>query len=169
MAFWTLPAAIVSLVLFFGSLWGVAVIVIRLPADHFLHPHPSNFVRRHPLIHLAIVIVKNAVGMALILAGLTMLVLPGQGLLTILLGISLTDLPFKHRLLLWILERRSIQRSLNWIRRKARKPPLQFPDHARHRREDSAPCGGNVDGSVDPRGKIPSNGARRSPGSPDQE
>lgn len=138
LALWTFPLAIASVLLFFGSLWGVAVIVIRLPADYFLHPHPSIFVQRHPLAHVAIVVIRNAFGAGLILAGIAMLVLPGQGLLTILLGISLTDLPFKRRMLHWILERRTVQRSLNWIRRKAGKPPLEFPEHLRDRPEDSA-------------------------------
>ena len=63
-----------------------------------------------------------------ILAGIAMCVLPGQGILTIFLGISLADLPYKRKIEYWILSFKKVQNGLNWIRRKANKPPLQFPE-----------------------------------------
>ena len=41
---------------------------------------------------------RNAVGLVLVTAGLAMLVLPGQGIITLLVGIILMDFPGKHRL-----------------------------------------------------------------------
>jgi hypothetical protein len=71
--------------------------------------------------------VKNIVGLVLVLAGVLMLVLPGQGLLTIFMGITLLDFPGKRRLELSVVRRRPVFSALNWIRKKARRPPLLLP------------------------------------------
>jgi len=53
-----------------------------------------------------------------------MLVLPGQGLLTILFGIALLDFPGKYRLERRIVSYPKVLNSINWIRKKANKKPL---------------------------------------------
>ena len=55
-----------------------------------------------------------------------MLVLPGQGILTMVIGFSIMDFPGKHRLNDRIVANRKIQQSLNWIRRKGGKDDLLF-------------------------------------------
>ena len=107
----------------------VPVVVARLPADHFVtdRPRPGSFRHRHPVIRVLLVVLKNAFGVLLVLAGVAMLVLPGQGVLTILFGLAFVDLPGKHRMEMWILRRRPVQQALQWIRRRAKQPPLQFP------------------------------------------
>ncbi|MBA6417405.1 hypothetical protein H4J50_15435 [Colwellia sp. 6M3] len=55
-----------------------------------------------------------------------MLVLPGQGLITMLIGLSLIPFPGKHKLEKNILARKSVRSSLNWIRTKAKKDPFIF-------------------------------------------
>jgi hypothetical protein len=52
---------------------------------------------------------------------------PGQGLLTIAVGLILLDFPGKFRLERWLATRRSVWRSLNWLRRRAGSKPLQMP------------------------------------------
>ena len=69
-------------------------------------------------------VAKNIAGLIFILAGMAMLVLPGQGLISILLGLSLTNFPGKYRLERFLISRPAILRSVNWIRRKADKDPL---------------------------------------------
>ena len=59
-----------------------------------------------------------------------MLALPGQGLLTLLVGLSLLDLPHRRSIELWVLRRGPVLRSLNWVRRKAGKAPLELPRQA---------------------------------------
>jgi hypothetical protein len=59
--------------------------------------------------------------------GIALLVLPGQGLLTILLGITLLDLPGKRHLEIVLLRRPSVSRAVNWLRRKSGRPPLDLP------------------------------------------
>lgn len=71
-------------------------------------------------------IAKILIGVFLLLCGIAMLVLPGQGLLTILIGLSLIPFPGKHKLEQTILSRKSVRSSLNWIRTKAKKAPFVF-------------------------------------------
>jgi hypothetical protein len=56
-----------------------------------------------------------------------MLLLPGQGLLTILIGITFTNFPGKYKLEQALARKHSILRAMNWIRRKAKHPPLLPP------------------------------------------
>ena len=69
---------------------------------------------------------KIIVGICLVVCGLVMLVLPGQGLITMLIGLSLIPFPGKHKFEKNILARKSVRYSLNWIRRKANKTPFIF-------------------------------------------
>ena len=71
-------------------------------------------------------IAKIIVGVCLLLCGVVMLVLPGQGLLTILIGLSLVPFPGKNKIEQNILSRKSVRFSLNWIRMKANKDPFIF-------------------------------------------
>lgn len=99
---------------------------IRLPADYFLQQEPGKRSAASPSQeHWVRFLMRNLLGSLLILAGLAMLVLPGQGILSILAGMMIMDFPAKHRLARAILLRPSVLRSLNWIRRKAGKPALK--------------------------------------------
>lgn len=77
-------------------------------------------------LNLVLNLVKILAGIFLLICGVVMLVLPGQGLLTILLGLSLIPFPGKHKLEQNLLARKSIRSSLNWIRTKANKEPFIF-------------------------------------------
>ena len=66
---------------------------------------------------------KNILGVLFILAGIAMLVLPGQGVLTILIGISFIDFPGKRKLEIEIIQKEPVQKAVNWIREKAGKEP----------------------------------------------
>jgi hypothetical protein len=69
---------------------------------------------------------KILLGICLLGVGIAMLVLPGQGILTIVLGLSLLPFPGKHALEKNLLARKSVRASLNWFRKKANKPPFIF-------------------------------------------
>jgi len=56
--------------------------------------------------------------------GLFMLVLPGQGILTILAGLVLLDFPGKFLFLRWLVRKEKVLKSLNWIRKKGKKEPF---------------------------------------------
>lgn len=119
---WVLTA---SLVLFIASLVAVPIIAIYMRPDYFLHttriPAPKT-----PTQWL-IRITKNAFGLVFFLMGIAMLVLPGQGILTILIGMSLLDFPGKRALQLRVVQLKSVRRSIDWMRRKANREPLELP------------------------------------------
>jgi hypothetical protein len=81
------------------------------------------------VIRIIYIIIKNIVGFFLILAGMAMLVLPGQGLLSLLIGISISSFPGKRRLIRIIIRRKAILKTANWLRRKTDRPPLEVPIH----------------------------------------
>lgn len=55
-----------------------------------------------------------------------MLVLPGQGILTILIGLGIMNFPGKFAVERWFVERKGVMFSINWIRQKTKHPPLQL-------------------------------------------
>ena len=63
-----------------------------------------------------------------VLAGAAMLVLPGQGIITIIFGLSILDLEIKHRAMRWILTRKKVEEALQRLRSKVGKPPLVMPE-----------------------------------------
>jgi len=119
---------IVSLLTFVGSLMFVPWIVARLPVDYFLRHDQREAARRrlHPLLVPLLALGRNLVGLGLLSAGFAMLFLPGQGLLTMLLGLSLMDFPGKHRLRERLLRQPQVEAGLNWLRRRAGKAPFIF-------------------------------------------
>lgn len=118
----TLALAVVSLA-------AVPLLVIRLPADYFRAPRPPLIARLRGATALGRVglIVKNMLGLVVGLLGVAMLVLPGQGVLTILLALVLLDLPQKHALEARVLRRPGIRKALDAIRHRFDKPPFEVP------------------------------------------
>jgi archaellum biogenesis protein FlaJ (TadC family) len=123
--FWWLAAA--SVVTFVGSLIVVPMLVARIPADYFSHEKRprSRLDGQSPPVRLVLVFIKNVMGVLLMFGGLAMLVLPGQGLLTLLIGLMLIDLPGKYRFEKWLVSRKRIASGINWLRRRAGREPLE--------------------------------------------
>lgn len=118
-----------SLVVFVGTLVAVPILLVRMRADYFRDPDPqTSFHRRHPALRAAGALLKNVLGVALVLVGLVLLVLPGQGLLSILVGLSLIGFPGKRRLERRIAMQRHVRRSIDWIRCRRGRPPLEFDE-----------------------------------------
>lgn len=94
-----------------------------IPTDYFKQAntveHDNNMLWR------PINIVRNLLGFLIVLAGIAMLVLPGQGALTILVGIGVMNFPGKYKLERWLITRPGVLQALNWIRQKVKKPPLE--------------------------------------------
>jgi hypothetical protein len=123
---WVLPLTAAVMV---ASTLLLPWLIIQMPPDYFLqgHRHPLARRERHWALHVALVLGKNLLGLIMVLAGTAMLALPGQGVLTILAGIMVMDFPGKYRLEGAIIRRRAVLKGLNWIRRRAHKPPLIPP------------------------------------------
>lgn len=115
-----------SLGIFIISLLCLPWLVAKIPGDYFVPKkrQPTHWKNQHPVMRLLTLIGKNLLGISLILAGLLMLFLPGQGILTLVTGLLLTDYPGKFRLERKIVSTPAILNGLNWLRAKAKKPPL---------------------------------------------
>lgn len=120
--------AVVSAFTFFISLLTLPWLVARIPVDYFCHEkrHPTPLKQTHPILRIVSLIGKNLLGWVLLLGGLIMLFIPGQGLLTIAMGLLLMDYPGKFSLERKIVRKPKILNSLNWLRRKVNTPPLEI-------------------------------------------
>ena len=124
-----LVGALIFLVSFFVNLGIVSLILVKLPADHFSKSRKTKFwAGPRPAIHAAKVIGKNIAGVLLVALGIVLSLpgVPGQGLLTVLLGIMLLDFPGRHRLEQKLLSKPSIVNTINRLRGRFGKPPLQL-------------------------------------------
>ena len=121
-----------SVLMFLGSLVLIPVLVIRMRSDYFVSRKPPAESRmgQHPVARVALLVAKNLLGLILLLAGIAMVPLPGQGFLTILVGITLLNFPGKRRLELRIVRQRRVLRAINWMRSRAKRPPLVLPEKA---------------------------------------
>ena len=104
--------------------------ILQLPADYFTRKkrRPLSTWEKHAVLRPIYLVAKNLLGFVLIIAGIAMLILPGQGLLTIVVGMVLINFPGKFRLERWMATRRPVLRSLNWLRRRAGRPELKRPE-----------------------------------------
>ncbi len=116
-----------SIFIFLISILGISWFIAQIPEDYFLRSkrQPSKWREQKPILRFVVMFGKNLIGLSLIIGGLLMLVLPGQGLLTIVTGLLLVNYPGKYKLEQKLSSMPSIFRALNWIRSKAKKPPLQ--------------------------------------------
>lgn len=123
---WLFAVSVVLLVL---SPVVVGWVVVRLPVDYFSagRREPVAFLGDHPLLRLVVLVGKNLVGVSLVVAGVLMLFVPGQGLLTIVMGVLLLDFPGKFRVERWLVTRRAVWRSINWLRRRAGREEFRRP------------------------------------------
>jgi UPF0716 family protein affecting phage T7 exclusion len=71
---------------------------------------------------------KNITGLVLIIAGIIMLVLPGQGLITLTMGLLFINFPGKRKLECKLISNQKVLRSINWLRAKRNKEPLLVPE-----------------------------------------
>jgi hypothetical protein len=118
--------AVLSIITFVATLVAAPLLVLRIPSDYFApgRHHRKLWTDRHPLVRGMLMAGKNLLGCVFIGTGILMLVLPGQGVLTILAGIMLLNFPGKYRLERWVVTRPQVLQSINWLRRRAGRVPL---------------------------------------------
>ena len=120
-----LIGALIFLGSFLVNLAIVSLILVKLPADHFSKSHKKKFASgSHPIFRVLLIIGKNLLGIILVALGVVLSLpgVPGQGLLTILLGIMLLDFPGKHRLEQKLLSKPSVVNAINRMRGRFGKP-----------------------------------------------
>jgi len=116
---------VLSVVFFVGSLIAIPFILVRLPTDFFDTRVPRRWMENHhPVLRLLGHVVKNVVGAIFLFAGFLMLFLPGQGILTMLIGVTMLDFPGKRKLEARMIGQPAILNTINNMRQKFGKPPL---------------------------------------------
>ena len=111
------------------SVFMMVLIISFLPEDYFKSEN-RNLISsvqnsRYPLLKLLLLITKNFFGVLLLLSGILMLVLPGQGILTIITGLVFMDYPGKYKFERKLLRQKGVINSINWIRSRLSKPSLK--------------------------------------------
>jgi len=120
--------ALCSILVFIISLASLPWLVAKIPEDYFLHrkrkktlPLTTAAFTRYLFLRLA----RNLVGLILLAGGFMMLFIPGQGVLTIVMGLILMDYPGKYSVEKTIISYPAVLKGLNWLRARADKPPLR--------------------------------------------
>ncbi len=119
----------IFLVTFAANLAIVSFILVKISANYFQKSHPKKFWKdSSPVIRVLGILGKNALGLVLVGLGVLLSLpgIPGQGVLTILLGIMLLDIPGRRRLEHWLVSRPRILKTINRLRHKFGKPALQL-------------------------------------------
>jgi hypothetical protein len=128
-ALWAL--SVLSLVTFVGTLIMIPFFISRIPEDYFIRRRTNrryHYIKRS-FPRFAYLLFKNIAGAIFVLTGLLMLFLPGQGIITILIGITLMNFPGKRKLAFRIIRQPKVLDTINWIRGRSEKPPLRLPEN----------------------------------------
>ena len=115
---------LVSLAISFGA---IAIVMVKIPANYFSSHYERDFLPgSHWTVRWGAVIAKNIFGVFLIILGLLLSLpgVPGQGILTILLGLIMIDIPGKRPLEARIIKRPTVLAAINRLRTKYGKPEL---------------------------------------------
>ena len=122
-----LLGSLLFLVTFSINLAIVSFVLVKIPANYFSKDHSRAFLSdRPPVIRYLGVVGKNLLGALLVALGIILSVpgVPGQGILTILLGIMLLDFPGRRSLEHKLVSRPSVFKTINKLRHKFGKPAL---------------------------------------------
>jgi hypothetical protein len=109
------------------SFIAIGIVMVKIPPNYFSTHYQRDFMPGSPwLVRWGAVIAKNIAGVLLILLGIVLSLpgVPGQGILTILLGLIFLDLPGKRPLEARIIQRPTVLAAINNLRARYRKPPL---------------------------------------------
>tara|TARA_B100000676_G_C17460091_1_gene523347 strand:- start:94 stop:498 length:405 start_codon:yes stop_codon:yes gene_type:complete len=115
-----------SFIIFIFSLLTIKWLVALIPSDYFIKKNNSEFRSNYPIFWLVSIIIKNLVGYTLIVGGILMLVLPGQGLFTIFVGLMLSNYPGKFYIERKFIAIPSVLRAINWLRKKSNTPSIKI-------------------------------------------
>lgn len=119
-----------SVIFFLLGLLITPFLVAAIPENYFsAQAAPKNQLSGFLFLRAIIFrCLKNALGLILVLAGLLMLVLPGQGILTLVLGLLLIDYPGKYRLERKLVSYPIVLNAINWARHKRNKGDLKISE-----------------------------------------
>jgi hypothetical protein len=118
---------LIFLISFAISLLAIVFVIVKLPENYFSSHYQQDFIPNSPFwMRWGAVILKNLLGLLLIFVGIILSLpgVPGQGLLTILLGLIMLDIPGKRPIESRIIKRPAILKTINNLRSKFNKPPF---------------------------------------------
>lgn len=117
-----------SLFFFLVTLFLIPWLVLRIPEDYFMAETRRSLLgeMHDPVLRVVLQILKNMIGVFFIQVGIMLLVLPGQGLLNILLGIIMIDFPGKYHLQRRCISWESVLHTMNWLRKKGKRAPIKL-------------------------------------------
>ncbi|MFZ1702022.1 MAG: hypothetical protein WBO10_11600 [Pyrinomonadaceae bacterium] len=134
--FWeslTLGSVLLGAALFLASLGisflAIGVVLVKIPANYFSSHYKQDFLPgSHWSVRWGAVILKNIFGLFLIVLGILLSLpgVPGQGVLTILLGLIMIDIPGKRPIEARIIKRPTVLSAANNLRERYGKPPLEL-------------------------------------------
>ena len=124
--FWAL--AVVSMLLFLLSLFLIPLMLMRIPEDYFIRHAKLSEKGKSPksILKILLLIIRNLCGWLLMLSGIAMLLLPGQGILTILISLTLIDFPYKRKFEYYVISRPLVIKNINRLRKKWGVAPLRL-------------------------------------------
>lgn len=128
---WLPLLSLMGLVMVVTSTVALPWLLLRIPAEYFVSRHKPQ--RDRSPLGWFIWLLRNSVAAVLLIAGILMLVLPGQGLLTILIAIGASTFPGKYRLERAIMRRQAVFKAANWIRQRYHRSPIIHPDDPDYR------------------------------------
>ena len=99
------------------------LVIAYLPSDYFL-PNRRTSRIRHPVLRIGLKCLKNLLAVILVMVGIIQIPLPGQGILTILIGIIISDMPGKRKLERRIISAPVVLAAANGIRSRFKRPLL---------------------------------------------
>jgi len=120
----------ISIATFLISILLIPVVISRLPARYFCLDYRQKTNTGNAVKTRVSMLLKNLLGVILVVAGFLMFFIPGQGVLTMLIGLGLMNFPGKYKLERKIVSRAAVLKSINWIRSKAGVENMVHPDEA---------------------------------------
>ena len=123
---WLYYLAIISVAFLILSLLFIPSLVARIPVDYFQPRNRTYKSRSHSGRKLLIILIRNMVGFILILSGIAMLLLPGQGILTLLAGLFISDIPGKYKIERYLVQKPVVLNSINWLRKRKNAPEIRI-------------------------------------------
>ena len=120
---------IFSVVSFIASIVASTMLLMSLPSDYFKTKERIRRIK-NPVFRICLFSLKNIFGGLLVVVGLLLSVpgIPGQGVLTILTGLIISDFPGKRRLERRLVRLPVVLSAANQIRSRFKRPPLVLDD-----------------------------------------
>lgn len=116
-----------SFCIFFMSIFGIKYFAAKIPKDYFTNKQRVSKLKESSIVlWLFYIITKNLIGYIFIILGILALVLPGQGILMILIGLVMSNYPGKQNLERRVISIKTVRRSVNWLRKKSGVEEIEF-------------------------------------------